>query len=196
MALMHELRGDPAAANEMLALTARVEGLREKERTQFGGWIALLHARRGAFEEARGRLDRAQARVLKNDLGLLYEARCDVVAEEQSWQEAAGVVDAARAHAAEAGLVALPFFADRLEGRAATAAGDLEGALAALGRAAEGFASLGADWDQACTELSLAQALAASGDAESARENAGRALAVFERLGVVREREQASELLL
>ena len=195
MGLMHELRGDSAAADEMVALTKRIEGIREGERTQYSGWIALLHARRGAFDEARGRLDRAQASVLKNDLGLLHEARCDVVAQELSWEEAEGVVAAARAHAAEAGLVALPFFADRLEGRAAAAAGDIGGASAALRRAADGFASLGADWDQACTGLSLAQALAAHGEAARAREDAERALAVFDRLGAAREQAQAAELL-
>jgi hypothetical protein len=56
-----------------------------------------------------------------------------------------------------------------LDGRAAFANGNDEDAVPMLERAREGFASLGAAWERAVTELDLAQALAACRRPDDAR---------------------------
>ncbi len=86
--------------------------------------------------------------------------------------------------------LALPLFADRLEGRAAGAGGDVTAAAELLGRSAEGFAALEAPWEEAWSRLLLAEILARSDPQVAERELRG-ALAVFERLGSVREAERA-----
>jgi len=57
-----------------------------------------------------------------------------------------------------------------------------------LRRSAEGFASLGAPWEEAWSRLLLAELTSDAGEA-------ARALPVFERLGSVEEIDRASELL-
>jgi hypothetical protein len=123
------------------------------------------------------------------------EARCTIVAEERAWEQAGPVVARAREHAEAGALVALPFHADRLEGRARLAAGDAADALSSLERARAGFAGLAAGWDVALTELSLGEAFAALDRSDDAGRVLTRAAAMFERLGVPRELEQARGLL-
>ena len=64
-----------------------------------------------------------------------------------------------------------------------------------LERAASRFGELNARWERACTELSLAEALLASGDRASAAALLDPALAVFEELRSLREAARARELL-
>jgi hypothetical protein len=87
-----------------------------------------------------------------------------------------------RAHAQEAALEALPVFADRLEGRAAWAAGDHARAITLLTAAADGFGRIAAPWDRAIANLWLAEALVAAGDDEAARARLDAARDVFEEL--------------
>src|SRR5205807_1823567 len=101
----------------------------------------------------------------------------------------------ARAHAEEAELLALPLFADRLQGRAALASGDTAGAIDPLVRARDGFASLGARWEAAVSALSLGEAFVAAGDPEGARPELASALTVFDELGSVREIARARAAL-
>ena len=88
-----------------------------------------------------------------------------------------------------------PLHADRLEGRALFAAGDPTCAVAPLERAAAGFASLGARWEVALTELSLGEALVALGRSDDAAQALERAAGEFARLRVPRELERARGLL-
>ena len=129
-------------------------------------WVARLYARRGAFDEARRWLD---GMTLLETAAPAAECRCDVVALDGSWSEAPEAV--ARAHdvAAHAGSIALPAYADRLEGRAALAQREIDVAVARLTSARETFARLDARWERACTELSLADALTAAGQRDEAR---------------------------
>jgi hypothetical protein len=85
--------------------------------------------------------------------------------------------------------------ADRLEGRAALAAGDADRAVELLARARDGLAGLGARWEAACTELPLAESLLQAGRRGEAAELLPAALALFDQLGSVLELARTRELL-
>jgi hypothetical protein len=90
---------------------------------------------------------------------------------------------------------ALPLHADRLDGRAALAAGDAEAAVPLLERSSRGFVRLSAAWEAALSDLALGEALTAVGRGDDARSAVQRAAEVFERLRVPRELERARTLL-
>src|SRR5262249_55055921 len=108
--------------------------------------------------------------------------------------EAAALVAAAREEAALGEQLALPLLADRLEGRAAGAFGDVAAAGELLERSAEGFAAIGARWEEAWSRLLLAEAVAGAAGERAERALAA-ALPVFEELASVREAERAPALL-
>jgi hypothetical protein len=128
--------------------------------------------------------------------GIVLEARCDLLAEQQAWDRAPLVVEASREHAEEAGLRALPCYADRLEALAALAADDREKSVQKLQRALTGFTEIEAGWEAARTGLALAEvfALGGGGQKESARELLGRTRPVLERLRSARELARAEDL--
>lgn len=127
-------------------------------------------------------------------LPVIMEARCDVLAEMRAWDEVPAQVDEARAYAQEAGLEALPAFADRLEGLWALNELDRATAAARLRSAAETFSRLGAAWEEARTRLSLAEALIGAGRSDEAGIQLDSAHDVFERLSSVRELAREREL--
>jgi hypothetical protein len=193
-ALIYELRGDHLAAAVVLAEIAEWRREGEWPRLWSTAPAAVALARRGEFASARQLL--AQ---LPQIVGVYkpreLETRCTLIAEEGTWDEAPAVIADARRHAEAAQLLALPLHADRLEGRALLAAGDAEGALAPLERAASGFASLGAAWEVALTDLSRGEALAALGRDCDAAEALSQAAATFARLRVPREVDRTRALL-
>ncbi|MDX6628988.1 MAG: hypothetical protein QOH00_1234 [Gaiellales bacterium] len=191
-AFIHQARGERAAADAVLEEIEAwtVEG--EWPRLWATPLTAIAFARRGDFGAARRSLEAlAQTGVFR---ARELEVRCVLIAEKGAWDEAGAVIAAAREHAAVARLEALPFHADRLEGRAALATGDAEAAVAPLERARAGFAGLAAGWEAALCELALGEALVANGRAEEALAVLARAAGVFERLRVPRELGQAGAL--
>jgi len=126
--------------------------------------------------------------------GLTLEMLCEVVAMRGDWDEAVRVVAAAREEAKVGEQIALPLYADRLEGRAAAAAGDAARAAELLRRSADGFAVLGAQWEEAWSRLLLAEVIVGS-DRERAEREVAAALPVFEHLRSVRELRRARALL-
>jgi hypothetical protein len=128
-------------------------------------------------------------------LGLILEAQCDVTAELGRLELADETVADSRAFAARAQLEALPFYADRLDGRAALARGDVSRALEMLAHAGDGFVALGAPWEAAVAQVWLGEAQLAAGQAGDARRCATEAFEVFDELRSVRERELARSLL-
>ena len=110
------------------------------------------------------------------------------------WDEAREVLETSRLHAEEAGLLALPCFADRLEGLAVRAADDRVRAQELLSSALRGFTDLGARWEAARTQLVLAEVDAEAGHNESARELVSLAQPVLERLRSARELARAEDL--
>jgi class 3 adenylate cyclase/tetratricopeptide (TPR) repeat protein len=190
-ALVHEVQGDAAAADRRLAM---FESLREEgglRRSAWPAWIAMLLAHRGRFEEARALLGGTPG----HNRGLYLEAQCTILAEQQAWEEVPGLVSEARHHAAEAGLLALPFHAERLEGREALAGGETDRAIRLLRQAGNGFSDLEAHWEAACAHLWLAEGLLSRGEQGRARECLFKAGRVFENLSAVRELAQSRDLL-
>jgi class 3 adenylate cyclase/tetratricopeptide (TPR) repeat protein len=195
-ALVHEVQGNTAAADRFFDLIQRIDerqGLAKA--TDRDPWIAWALARRGQIEKARARLWQPLLERWKAALPVIMEARCDVLGDMESWDEVPGFLTEARAYAQEAGLLALPFFIDRLEGRAALAAQRRLVAENLLQRAAEGFASLEAAWEEARTRLMLAEAYLTARRIAEAREEIEQAHPVFQRLQSVRELARSRELL-
>jgi class 3 adenylate cyclase len=193
-AFVRELRGEHSEASAYLE---RIDEFREAaSRDQYGvdGEAALaLAARalahRGRAVEARGWFDpRAELWAPP-----ALEALCEIVAVQGDWAAAPGMVAAARRQAAVSEALALPLFADRLEGRLAAVSGDDLAASALLRRSADGFAERSAPWEEGWSRELLAEVLLRLGDERAARELrvAGR---LFERVGAVAERERTTEL--
>lgn len=193
-ALCHELRGETDEADRYIDVSRRYfdfirsRGFRSSIHVQP---LSLALARRGLFDEA---LALCPLVPRTSGSGLTLEMLSEVVAAQEKWEEAAGVAAAAREEAKIGEQVSLPLYADRLEGRAAAAAGDVEQAAVLLRRSADGFAALGARWEEAWSRLLLAEALL-KGEARLAEDELARALLVFEQLRSVREAERARTLL-
>jgi class 3 adenylate cyclase len=196
-ALCHELRGETDDADRYIDLSRRyfdfIRG-RFAARAQpsvHSQPLALALAHRGLFDEAR-----AVSPLVPHSSGsgLTLQVLCEIVAAQGDWREAADIVASSRKEAEIGEHSSLPLYADRLEGRAAAAAGDVERAALLLRGSAGGFASLGARWEEAWSRLLLAEALLEA-DARLAGEELARALPVFEQLRSVREAERARTLL-
>ena len=190
-ALCHELRGEADEAERYLELVRRYASERRRVRSPQPGAARPTAARvlvhRGRHDEAAA-LCPLEARTIQ--AGGTLELNCELAGEQGRWDDAARIVAAARDEAAFGEQLSLPLFADRLEGRAAAAAGDVEKAVELLRRSADGFARLGARWEDAWSRLLLAEAIT-----EEREQEARLALATFERLGSVREAERAVALL-
>jgi len=176
-ALCHELRDEAAQADACLDLVRNVIVTRRPRVGLVGGCAAAARAlaHRGRFEEVRelfpwtGRGEGSAP---------LLEALCEVSAAAEDWEDAEWTLRLARGEAEECRLLALPYFADRLEGRLAAAADRDSEASELLRRSAEGFRGLGAPWEEAWSRLQFAEA-------GREPEQAFAALATFERLGSV-----------
>ena len=193
-AFVYEVQGDPAAADRIGEVIRWLEGEEERFSAGLAVWKSMLLTRRGLFEEA------GDALILPDTLwhgyarGIVLEARCDLLAEQQAWDRAPLVVQASREHAEEAGLRALSSYADRLEALAAYAADDREGSVDKLQRALTGFTEIEAGWEAARTGLALAEVFAHGGQKESARELLGRTRPVLESLRSARELARVEDL--
>ena len=115
--------------------------------------------------------------------GDALEAEAERLAASEGWDGAADLVNEMRSYAAAADAPAVVAFADRLEGRAALAAGDVEPAIRSLERAVAGFESIGATWERALTELDLAGVASGAGDGGARDDWVARATLTFEEIG-------------
>jgi tetratricopeptide (TPR) repeat protein len=195
-AYVSQVTGDPLAADRHLERLDRSQA--EMGTVGVSGprlWIVGVLVRRGAFAEARERLAVVDpVRDIQNR-DLTHEAWAEVIAAEATWDEAPAIVREARAWAEGTGLRFLPAVADRLEGQAALATGDLDKAVSALERARATFVELEASWDRARTELALAHVHVALGQRAAAAEKARSARETFTTLGAAPEIAQAEELV-
>jgi class 3 adenylate cyclase len=155
------------------------------------GWVLLV---RGALDESRAQLDESNAIPFLGHAPILRQVEADHIAAAERWNDVPSFVENARRYASRAGLWALPLHLDRLEGRAALAAGDARRAIEWLERARDGFAALAARWEGARTDAFLAEALAIAGSDDHARARLKLATEVFEELGAVGELRRAAEL--
>jgi class 3 adenylate cyclase len=194
-ALCHELRGERDEADRYIDLARRFFDFMG-ERSPSGDPVeaqplALALAHRGLFQEA---LDLCPLYPRTVVSGVTLEALCEIVAAQGNWAEAPGLIAAARDEATTGEQLSLPLYADRLEGRAAAAAGEVERGATLLRGAAAGFAALSARWEEAWSRLLLAELLVGS-EPRSAERELSAALSVFEQLRSVREAERARALL-
>jgi class 3 adenylate cyclase len=156
-------------------------------------WRALAEARHGEVDRAWMVMHDAE---LEDEVGrpFLDEITAELLALTGRWDEVPAFLDASRAYAREAQLVALPVHLDRLEGRAAAAAGELESGLELLEAARDGFGRLAANWERARTELDMAEILVGSDRAGEARALVEAAAPDLERAGALLELERASDI--
>lgn len=191
-ALVHHWRGDTIEVDRILSylmpLAVAVDSAR------LVPWIAKLLIARGDLDQAHRFLSSPPDRW-RVHAGMFIEGRMELVAAKHDWAAALPLIAEARAHAAEAGLLALPMFADRLEGLAAMANGEAIHAAELLGRTADGLAGLDAVFDAALTQLDLAVALARSGKNPDARTTLDAAIRTFEHLGATALADRARATL-
>jgi class 3 adenylate cyclase len=194
-AFVRELRGEGVEASAYLGLIdpfheveRRMGSLPDGEAALALAARALTH--RGRAGEARGWFD-PDARLRAPPT---LEALCEIVAAQEDWDAAPEMVAAARGQAADSEALALPLFADRLEGRLAAASGDSETAAVLLRRSADGFAERGAPWEEGWSRELLAEVLLRTGDEPEARLELRVAGGLFERVGAVAERERTAAL--
>jgi tetratricopeptide (TPR) repeat protein len=194
-AFVHEARGNRAAAERILLGMRSSARQLEQPHPFLKVFEAEIQLRRGAFQDAQELLTHPYFRGSQRGNYELLQVRSRLIADAGLWDRAPALIQEMRDHASEAELVALPFFADRLEGQAALVAGNSREAVELLARSREGLAGLGARWEAGYVDLSLAEALIASGGRETAGERLRDALEVFQYLGSIRERDRARELL-
>jgi hypothetical protein len=193
-AYVNEVRGDSSAATDVINRLRTAES--PLHSASWAPWVARVFSRRSNFKEARALLVEASRDAAEpQNRGLMFEALCDVIAAEGAFEDADDLVGAARRHAEEAKLVALPLFAERLAGRAAAARGDLPAATDVFRRTAEGFRRLEARWEAAFTELLLARTLLEAGQSLEAESLLDAVLPVFDEVGSAREAADARALI-
>jgi hypothetical protein len=195
-AYLKEVAGDRDTADALLDELDRSQASRGNVGVSGARlWIVQTLVRRGRFAEARSRLaEEDPVREVQNR-DLDYEAWGELIAAEGAWDEAPRISVEARGWAEQTGLWALPAFADRLDGLAALARGELESGLDHLRRARATFERLGADWEVARIDLALAGALLDAGRPGEAAESARAALSTVERLDAPMEIAAARDLV-
>jgi tetratricopeptide (TPR) repeat protein len=159
------------------------------------GLGALALARRGEFDRARQLLRAIATEKVAELAPAVLPVECELIWMERDWQRIQSVLEDARTASATGQLLALPAFANRLEGRWHAAEGRPQDAAAALQRAHDRFEQIEARWELACTDLDLSLTLLESGQAERARDLLDSAAKVFEEVSSRRELTAARELL-
>jgi hypothetical protein len=193
-AFVCEARGERGTADRFLAVVERSIRENRAGETMAVALASLVRSRRGEFDAA-WRLSDLLLPKPRGHIPIVWETRCDLVADTGSWHRATETLGSAREAADRGQLVALPAFADRLKGRAALAGNDAESAIMPLTEARNRFEEIGARWERAYTELSLGEALIRAGKEKQGRLELHRALTVFDQLHSVREAERAKQLL-
>ena len=194
-AYLHDVAGDEAAADRLVAELDRSQATRgDTGVSSARPWIVEILVRRRRFDEARRRLAVVDPSRDRQNLDLTYEAWAELIAEEGAWSEAPKIIAEAREWAARGGLLALPAFVDRLEGRMLVARGDLPAAVQRLRSARATLDHLEAAWERARVELDLADALLQLDRRDEAVEVIDAARATLERVNAPMELARAREL--
>jgi class 3 adenylate cyclase len=194
-ALILDDRGDSAGADRLVSVIEHLRSRRVGRTRAVLALTALLFARRGQPDLAQEYMMDALTQESGAPQPMMLEARCDFLAELEAWDEMPEFIRSARDVSEKGGLLALPAYADRLEGRAVLAAGNPGDAVRLLRQASETFVRIGARWEVAFTELHLAEAQLRAGDGQSARAGLDHVSPVFEELSSLREIDRARDLL-
>ena len=191
-AFVHEARS-LAGADHLLDLLNRSRGSIHGGSVMASYWLAWSVARRGEHERAWDLVHTAEVESM-TIRPFQDEVAAELLALTGRWEEVPPFLEGDRAYSAEAELLALPIHLDRLEGRTALAAGDLDQGASMLEKARSGFEALSATWERARTELDLAEALGAAGRADEARSWLDAATPDIERVGALIEIERLRDL--
>jgi hypothetical protein len=195
-AFVRAARDDPAATNLLSLLRRHTEGVQQGEWPSLSLiWLAWITTRQGTWDEFEALLEPLRSSHTELRRPLQDQVMAAALARFGRWDEVPAFLTGSRAFAERAGLRALPVHLDRLEGRAALAGGDTSRAIGILAGASTSFEELGARWEKACTDLSLAEALVAGHRSNEARARLDAAIEVFEELRSLREIERSRELL-
>jgi class 3 adenylate cyclase len=186
---IHDARAERAEADRLQDAIVRLASARAG---RVYGFLRRLLIRRGELRLAGSLVRPENWRVHANDA---YESDIELLAATAEWDRAPALLAEIRPFAARAGTAALEPFADRLEGRAAFAAGDAARAGTLLTVAADRFGELGAVWERALTQLDVAKALAAIGERARAEDAVGAATETFEELGAAKDLAAARSVL-
>jgi class 3 adenylate cyclase len=190
-AFVRDARGDPAL-HELISLLER-QAAREDSRLPLI-WLACVLSRHDRTAELDAALERLGSDSTAIARPLVDQIRAEILAQHERWDEVPTFLEDSRGFAERGELRALPVHLDRLEGRTAVAAGDLERGLTTLERSRKGFAELGAAWERARTELDIAEALAGVGREGEGRMRLDAAAPDLERAGALIELERFREL--
>lgn len=195
-----ELRGRPDEADghaDVLQVPPRAD---DRDKGEVGnaprgfktelGYLVRAFAHRGDLKLARESLVLEITEKFPEHMA----AACDVFALEGDWPATRDLLPLMRKVAAEGEIRPLAWFADRLEGQMAAAQGDLDQAMLLLRTSADGFGTLGAAWEEAYSNLLLAEAIWKEGRPDLYRSRLLSGLATFQRLGSLREIERADAL--
>ena len=188
-ALIHDARGDVVESDRLSGLLSTLE------RTTSGRLYPFLLryvVRTGDLARARSLERPANWAVHKGDT---LEAESELVAATDAWDGVGARVEGMRTHAEKTDAQSVFAFADRLEGRATSAAGDDARAEASLRAAIERFDRLGTPWERALTEVDLAGALGRQGRRDEARAIIEPAVATFEGLHATKDLAVARQVL-
>jgi hypothetical protein len=188
-ALMHDARGDVVESDRLSGLLSTLE-----RRTSGRLYPFLLRyaLRRGDLVRARSLERPINWAVHKGDA---LEAESELVVASEAWEGVDARVEGMRAHAEKTDAQSVFAFADRLEGRAAAAAGDAARSEASLRSAIDRFDRLGTPWERALTEVELAGVFASGARDDEAQAIIAPALVTFEGLRAVRDLAVARQVL-
>lgn len=193
-ALVHDRRGDEVGADDLIRSVGREAIFTERgivaapddadpgEPERDVPWVARLLSERGLHERALVLLRVPTRSEHRENLGLILEARCDVIGDGEAWHLAPDAIEAARAYARDTGSRVLSAHADRLGGRLASAHGQFETAHTLLAQAASGFGHVDDPYLGALTTFELAMALGRSGLEGDAAERAVESYRALDRL--------------
>jgi class 3 adenylate cyclase/tetratricopeptide (TPR) repeat protein len=189
-AIVHHRRGDAVErdrlVNVLLPLGAGFS-------SRLFGWLLVVLLERGDLATARELREHLPAAWRVHAMSI-YEARCELVAAAGAWDEAPPLVAEARAYAEASGSTPTAALADRLEGRAAAAAGDADRASSSLSRAIERFRALGSTYDAADTAIDLAGVMIEAGRRAEADRVLSNARGTLERLRAVTALDRLREV--
>ena len=194
-ALVLSAREDPGAMELLGLLRRHAESAEAGEWPTLSLiWLAWILTRQGSEDEVNELLEHLRSSHTELRRPLHDQVVAVTLAEQGRWAEVSQFLAASRSFAKRAGLRALPAHLDRLEGRAALHEDDADHAVSTLEQARQAFASLGAAWERAVTELDLADALASSGRLDDARSVLVAATRDLERSGARRELERLEKI--
>jgi hypothetical protein len=191
---LRELRNEEDEVMRYLDIIRRYQEEHAEDSVTFAAPLALparALAHRGEADEALGWLNLGRTIYLGGHL----EAMCEVVAALEDWDGASDVLTLAREEADRGELIALPCFADRLEGRVAAARSDWDSAKMFFQRSIDGFGSTGALWEEAFSQLLLGETLVAANAGQAAAPPLRRAQLIFDRLGSIQESERTAKVM-